>query len=241
MSSPDERAARKLAHHPDLTRVEQAVGLIWSLHPNECNFGEIVDALEAAGVSNQNRTRLKDSLNASSLVSKGKARNSFRANAKHLAQLRDKFGPIVGAPTEIVVDDATALLPNGTLSLDRKYISEIVRQANEGYVAEHFDSVAVMLRRLAESLLIEVYIHAKREATIKVNGNFMMLDGLIKAFDGDATFNKSRNLVKPLRQIKDVGDTAAHDRNYITKKADIEHIKLESRRCISELATLAGV
>jgi len=240
MASPDATAARKLAH-ADLTRLDQAVGLIWSLYPEECDFGEMVDALEIAGVSGQNRTRLKNSLIASPLVSKGKARNAFRANAKHVGKLREKFGPIVGAPTDIIVDDATALIPNGTLSLDRKYLSEIVRQVNEGYVSKHFDSVAVMLRRLAESLLIEVYIHAKQEAAIKSNGNFMMFDALIRAFDADATFNKSRNLVKPLRQIKEVGDTAAHDRNYITRKADIEHIKLESRRCISELAALAGL
>ncbi len=240
MASPDAAAARKLAH-ADLTRIEQAIGLISYHYPDECDFGRIVDALEAAGISSQNRARLKEALNASPFVSKGKARNSFRANARHIVQLRGKFGPIVGAPTEIAVDDAIALIPKGTLSLNRRYVSEIVRQANEGYAAGHFDSVAVMLRRLAESLLIECYIHAKREAEIKVNGNFMMLDALIKTFDADTFFNKSRNLVKPLRQLKDVGDTAAHDRNYITKKADIEHIKLESRRCISELATLAGL
>jgi hypothetical protein len=240
MASPEVAVAKKLAH-AKLSRNDQVIGLIWSLYPNEGHFGEIIDVLEAAGLSSQNRTRLRAAMKTSPLVSKGKGRDSLRVNPKYVAELNEKFGQIVGAPTKIVVDDATALIPIGTLPLTRKYLSEIVRQANEGYIAEHFDSVAVMLRRLIESLLIESYVHAKREAQIKSNGNFVMLERLIAIFDADAAFNKSRNLVRRLRQIKEVGDTAAHDRNYLTKKADIEHIKLESRRCVSELAALAGL
>jgi hypothetical protein len=240
MASPKAAVAKLLAHS-QLGRNEQAIGLIWSLYPDEADFTEIVDALETAGLSIQNRHRLKGAMTSSQFVSKGRSTNSFRVNPRYMNQLNELFGPIVGAPTQIAVDDATALIPIGTLPLTRPYIKALVNEVNEGNIAQHFDSVAVILRRLVESLLIECYVHAKREADVKVNGNFVMLDRLITILEVDATITKSRNLVKGLRQVKDVGDTAAHSRNYITKKADIEHIKLESRRCLNELSDLAGL
>ena len=87
MTSPDEPAARKLAH-ADLTRTDQVICLIWLLRPTECD--EMVDAVEPAGVSTQNRTRLKSALKASPLVSKGKTQNSFRINTKHEAVTKSR-------------------------------------------------------------------------------------------------------------------------------------------------------
>jgi hypothetical protein len=98
-----------------------------------------------------------------------------------------------------------------------------------------------MLRRLTESLLIECYRHVSREADLRQNGKMQMLDGLITTFAADTTIGKSRNLIAQLRKIKELGDNAAHNRTYITKKADIEDIKADARRCLSEMGHLAGL
>jgi len=241
MASPDARVANSLTHS-DLSRLDQAIGLIWSVYPDEIDFDVMVAFLEAEGLSKQNRPRLKKMLKASRLVSKGRSANTFRLNPRSVETLNDKFRPVTGAPKRIVVATASAVIPDGTLPLNRRYVAAIVRQINEGYVAEHYDSVAVMLRRLAESLLIECYVHVKREAAIRgSDGNFLMLDGLLAVFSSDVSVAKSRNLGAHLRQIKTTGDEAAHSRTYVTKKVDIDDIKPNARRCISELATLAGL
>ena len=235
---------RHLAHlftHSELSRVNQVIGMIWSVYPDDAELDEVINLLEAEGLSRQNRARLRAALKASRLVSQGKRKDSFRINPREAARLSETFAPVTGRPKKILVNDAAALIPDGTLPLDRRYIAAIVRQVNEGYVAGHYDSAAVMLRRLVESLLVECYVRTNREASIRVNGNLLMLDGLITTFAGDAAVGKSRNLISQLRKVKEVGDNAAHSRNYVTKKVDIEDIKLEARRCVSELAVLAGL
>lgn len=240
MPSPDAHTARALTH-AQLGRVDQVIGMIWSAYPLEADFDTCLDLLEAEGLSNQNRPRLRRSLRASRLVSQGKTTGSYRINPRYTEFLTAKYAPIVGAPKQISVHDEQAVIPAGTIPLDRKYIKEIVRQVNEGYVAGHYDSAAVMIRRLTESLLIEVYVRAGRENVIRAGTNFMMFDGILSAFAADPTITRSRNLVASLRKVKDVGDTAAHSRTYITKKVDVDDIKSDARRSISELGSLAGL
>ena len=42
-------------------------------------------------------------------------------------------------------------------------------------------------------------------------------------------------------EVKQIGDTAAHDRTYITQQGDIDDLKTKYRKLISELLVLAGI
>jgi hypothetical protein len=44
-----------------------------------------------------------------------------------------------------------------------------------------------------------------------------------------------------MKIIKELGDTAAHDRTYLTSVNDIDENKMAIRRLIQELLTLAGI
>jgi hypothetical protein len=44
-----------------------------------------------------------------------------------------------------------------------------------------------------------------------------------------------------MEEIKDIGDTAAHDRVYITQQRDIDEIRVKFRHLIEELLLLAGI
>lgn len=44
-----------------------------------------------------------------------------------------------------------------------------------------------------------------------------------------------------MKLIKELGDTAAHDRTYLTSPNDIDDNKLAMRRLIQELLNLAGI
>jgi len=44
-----------------------------------------------------------------------------------------------------------------------------------------------------------------------------------------------------MQEVKDLGDTAAHDRVYITQQTDIDDMKPSFRRLIEELLLLAGI
>ena len=42
-------------------------------------------------------------------------------------------------------------------------------------------------------------------------------------------------------EVKRLGDTAAHDRTYITQQVDIDDLKARYRKLVAELLVLAGV
>jgi hypothetical protein len=235
-----DEVADALVHSP-LTRLHQVVGLVWAIYPGEIEIARALDALEGAGMPRQNRSRLSTALRSSSLVSRGARAASVRLNPKHKPKLDAQYGPIVGPARKITVRDNGAVIPSGTVPLDRRYIERIVAQVNEGYTAGHYDSAAVLLRRLSESLIIECYVRLGRQSEIQMDSSFFMLDSLLAYFQADKQIAKSRNLVRHLRKIKEVGDTAAHSRSYITKQADIDDIKFDARRALSELAVLAGL
>jgi len=104
-----------------------------------------------------------------------------------------------------------------------------------------FDACAVLCRRLMESLIIEIYIHQKRHSDIQYDGVFFMLDRLIVHVGNDQNIQLSRNIAKTMREVKQLGDTAAHDRTYITPQIDIDDLKARYRRLIKELLLASGV
>ena len=118
----------------------------------------------------------------------------------------------------------------------------MVYQINVAYDYGLYDACAVMVRRLMESLIIEVFIYNKIANEIKINGKFFFdLDGLIKKITNHNKIHLGRNTPKYLIKIKELGDTAAHDRVYITQQPDIDDLKLEIRKVIQELLLLAGI
>lgn len=75
----------------------------------------------------------------------------------------------------------------------------------------------------------------------RVNGAFFNLEQLISRITNHPQIILGRNTPKAMEKIKKSGDTAAHDRTYITQKHDLDDLKLEIRRTIQELRDLAGI
>jgi hypothetical protein len=92
-----------------------------------------------------------------------------------------------------------------------------------------------------ESLIIEVYIHENRHHEIQNSGVFIPLEKLIKYVVADGQVALGRNTPKTMTDVKQLGDTAAHDRTYITAQVDIDDILQRYRRVIQELSDKAGI
>jgi len=123
----------------------------------------------------------------------------------------------------------------------RTYLEQMVYQINAAYNYGMYDASAILLRRLMESLIIEIYIHEKKHHEIQSGGVFYMLDRLISHITSDSNVSLSRNAPKTMREVKQLGDTAAHDRTYITPQIDIDDMKSRYRRLIQELLVKAGI
>jgi hypothetical protein len=95
---------------------------------------------------------------------------------------------------------------------------------------------------MIESLLVECFHHAGKLAEIqKPDGNLEMLDAIVRKAKGGQHIRLPRGTPDLIDKIKEVGDTAAHDRYHITAKQDIDEFRTGFRKVISQLLGLAGI
>lgn len=216
------RAAWYLRTTTDQTSIsaEDAVGFLkkWSLRPNI------------------NITRLKQKLRRSPDVS-FQGTGGLHLPAKTITTLNKKYLQLLEAPPPKVEN---TLLEADSFHSSRHYVIELVRQINGSYQFQLFDCCAVMMRRLAEVLIIDAYTFRSADDLIRDgDGNIKMMNGLLNEIRSGRTFKLSRNAPKFLEDLKLLGDTAAHSRNYITKKRDIDEFSLKFRMLIEELINLS--
>ena len=122
----------------------------------------------------------------------------------------------------------------------RGYIVKIAHQANGCYASGWYDACAVMIRRLVETLIIEVYEHHKIESSIKdSNGNYFFLRNLVDALLAESSWTLGRNVRSVLPKLKDIGDKAAHNRRWNACRQDLDKVIPHLRDTAQELIALA--
>lgn len=223
-------------------QAEQATALLWLYNVkqeyDERTVKELVQDFVDEGFSKPNSTRLYNSLRKDRRTIKGKGKNSFKVNPKFFSTLAEQYGSFVN---HVQTSESSSVIPLDFVKGTRVYIEQMVRQINGCYDYGFYDATCVLLRRLLESLIIETYIYKKQANKVKNGTVFKYLDKLITLISNDPNIILSRNAPKNMQFIKDVGDTAAHDRTYITPKEDIDDNKQKIRRIINEMLVISGI
>lgn len=224
------------------TRPEQAIALLWYYEQTqmytERAVSDLAKDVEEEGFGRQDVRKLKDALRHNRSVVNGSVPGTFRVNAARYQALSEKYLSLL----DIKEPPATSsVIPLDFVSGTRTYLERLVTQINGSYDSGFYDASAVILRRLTESLLVEVYVSQNRQAEIKQGGSFKSFGDLIVHVTTDTSVHKSRSFIKWLNLVKDLGDTAAHHRTYITPKQDIDDNKTNIRKVIHELLILAGI
>lgn len=231
-----ELATMKLSH------VERAVALLWYYRTTqeyeERSAAELAADLHDEGFPKPNVSRLGDDLRGSRDTARGARAGTFQIDVRRVAGLDAKYLGLIGAKKIKVVG---SILPPDMVKGTRRYLEQIVHQINAAYEYGLYDASAVLMRRLMESLLIEIYLSRGRQIEIQRNGNFLMLEPIITHVKGDATITLSRAAPKTMDEVKQLGDTAAHDRTYVTQQVDIDDVKARYRKLVTELLALASI
>jgi hypothetical protein len=124
----------------------------------------------------------------------------------------------------------------------RGYLESVVNQINGCYEHQWYDACSVMIRKLAEILIIAVYDHKGAAHEIKgADGNFLMLSKLIDHIKTKADWNLGRETKPCLDKMKELGDRAAHTRHYITKKPDVDGLRSGLRVTVDDLLHQAAL
>jgi hypothetical protein len=224
------------------THVDRAVALLWYYRQTqefeERTSGDLARDLQDAGFPTPKVSRLTEDLRRSRFVVRGRRPATFQIDVRQIAALEEKYDSLLNLKR---VDVPDAILPASLVAGTRPYLERLVHQINGAYGYGFYDASAVLCRRLVESLIIEVYIAQKRQDEISRDRIFFTLDGLIATIKNDKSVSLGRNTPKTMDEVKALGDTAAHDRTYITAQIDLDDIKGRYRKLISELLVLAGI
>lgn len=134
------------------------------------------------------------------------------------------------------------ILPIAVVDKTRNYIEHIVRQANACYEANCFDACSVMIRKLVEILIIELFEAKNKANEIKDSaGDYVMLNGLIQKLLTETSWNLGRETKRALPLIKELGDRSAHNRRFLARKADVDKLTSGLRVVTDDLLHLAGL
>ncbi len=134
------------------------------------------------------------------------------------------------------------VLPKSLFLNTRGYLEKVVNQVNGCYEKGWFDSCAVMIRRLVETLIIECFEKHKLACKVQgADGDFLYLSDLIQKMLAENSWNLSRNTKRSLPKLKDIGDKSAHSRRYTARRWDIDKVAEDIRVVTEELVYLAGL
>ena len=131
------------------------------------------------------------------------------------------------------------ILPKDLFDNSKNYIQKVVFQINGCYRDGYYDACSVMLRRLFETVIIEIYENKGLEKSIKnEGGEYLKLGKLIKHIINNSQINLSSNSKQQLPKIKLFGDTGAHSRRVNLRKHDIDLYRDEIRLSAEDLVSI---
>lgn len=167
--------------------------------------------------------------------------NNLAKQALSIAQKIQSGAPIrYVPPSEGTIPKNQAVLPHSMVKNTRGYIERVVYQINGAYDNGWFDACAVMMRRLLETLIVEVFEQYRIANKIQnSNGDFLYLADLISATLSESSWNLGRNTKSALPKLKSVGDQSAHSRRFNAHREDIDKILPDFRTTAQELLYLA--
>jgi hypothetical protein len=146
-------------------------------------------------------------------------------------------------PPEEGLNSATQNVVMMSLVRDtRGYVVRIANQINGTYEKGWYDSCAVMIRRLIETLIIEAF--EKHQIADKIKnktGDFLYLRDLIDKTLAEPSWNLGRNTKQALPKLKDVGDKSAHSRRFVAQRGDLQPLLTDIRTVVQELLYLSGL
>lgn len=131
----------------------------------------------------------------------------------------------------------TSLFPIEIFDNTRGYLKKNAQQILTCYNHKAYDACSILLRKVTEILIIELYEKEEIEEKIQnEDGNYFMLKKLIISFQNEKKFKKliSRGVTESLPKIKKSGDRSAHNRKYNARKHDIDLLRDDFRIVFEE-------
>jgi len=113
-------------------------------------------------------------------------------------------------------------LPLEIVNGSRGYVVNVARQVNRCFQSECFDACGVMIRRLLETLIIEVFEKKGIANKIKdTSGNYLMFTDLVSKLINSPETPVGRTMRKELPNTAVVLNNCAHSRTFNISRAQL--------------------
>lgn len=206
----------------------------------EFKVDDVADWLVGIHLAAPNRSRLRGKLAGSRSFVRGATANSFRLHATDLDELQARFPGLRSGSEEVVSDDS--ILPLPLYENTRGFVEALAKQINASYEYNIFDGCAVLMRWLAEVLLILSYEHLNIESAIQdASGNYVQLERIVADAKNNTTLRLSRNSKTFLDEFRTLGNFAAHKIYFTARRTDVRNVATEYRALIEELLYKSGI
>jgi hypothetical protein len=193
-----------------------------------------------AGLGSPNVTRLKQYLAKDPRTAKV-GKDKWRLKADQHEEVAQIYSSCLKRKV-VIASLSDSVIPKELVSGTKNYLIDVVRQINGCYDADFFDAAGVMMRRLIETLIIEVYEYKRITGKIKDSaGNYLMLNDLIKEILKEPTITLGRNAKKGLGDAKWLGDQSAHNRRFLANQPDIDRVQPNVRILVQELLSIGNL
>jgi hypothetical protein len=150
------------------------------------------------------------------------------------SSLREKIDREVDKPIEL--KPSNSLFPLSIFNNTRGYLIDFSKEASSCYDLGLYTSCLFMLRKITETLIIELYESKGLQAKIKnVKGDYLQLSDLIAAVTNEQTWKLTKIVKENLPKIKLLADSSVHSKRFSAKQPDIDGIKTNVRIAFEEL------
>lgn len=134
---------------------------------------------------------------------------------------------------------SNSLFPISIFNNTRGYLVEYSTEASCCYDYGLYNSCLFLIRKITETLIIELYeskgLHSKIRNT---NNDYFQLSELIKAVTNEPTWKLSKIVKENLPKIKLLADSSVHSKRFSAKKPDIDDLKTNTRITFEEFINL---
>jgi hypothetical protein len=154
----------------------------------------------------------------------------------HFKVESDLFAELDTPNATPVLSTAVPFMPNDLLEERWGILKRILWEVNRCYDAACYNACAAMIRRLMESLIIEVFEQRGLGSTIKQGGEYLSFADLIGKAASEPSLKLTRNTKRVLPEVKFFGDLGAHNRMALVRKEDLDRLHNQIRAGIEELA-----
>lgn len=151
--------------------------------------------------------------------------------------IREMIDAELGKPVEI--RGSNSLYSLSIFDNTKPYLVAFSKEASSCYDLGFYNSCLLMLRKIMETLIIELYESKNLEAKIKTSGgDYYQLKALISAVTAEPSWKLSKTTRENLPKLKLYADSSAHSRRFNAKKDDVDGLKDNVRIIFEELVHL---